>query len=466
MSSNARSKAPFVLLVNPWITDFAAFDLWAKPLGLLTLASLLREGGCGVAFLDCMDRLDPKTATNPAMIPGVEKKYGTGNYPKSAMTKPDVYLGIPRYYYRYGIHPGSFSEQARAFPRPDLIWVTSMMTYWYPGVQLTISLLREIFPDVPIWLGGIYARLCSAHAREKSGADEVVTLPVERLPAKIEAATGFTVKNRSRWGRFRDFPAPALDLLTHATYIPIMTSIGCPFQCPYCASPVLQPEWDRMTSDSIYRQIYEAIQRHGPSDFAFYDDALLPGGETSLKPALERLVGEGLEARFHAPNALHVRSLRREWCSLLYESGFTTIRMGLETSRADRQREWGGKVENEMFLCAVESLSTAGFKREQIGAYLLCGLPGQTPTEVAEAIEFVSRAGAQPYLAEYSPIPGTAMWAEACRLSRYDIENEPLFHNNTFFACRRPDFSYDDMQHLKAVALQARKTGADPRGAP
>ena len=34
-----RSKFPHILLVNPWIHDFAAYDFWAKPLGLLTLGA-------------------------------------------------------------------------------------------------------------------------------------------------------------------------------------------------------------------------------------------------------------------------------------------------------------------------------------------------------------------------------------------------------------------------------------------
>ena len=28
-------RRPRILLVNPWIHDFAAYDLWAKPLGLM-----------------------------------------------------------------------------------------------------------------------------------------------------------------------------------------------------------------------------------------------------------------------------------------------------------------------------------------------------------------------------------------------------------------------------------------------
>ena len=32
-----------ILLVNPWIYDFAAYDLWVKPLGLLYIGATAKE---------------------------------------------------------------------------------------------------------------------------------------------------------------------------------------------------------------------------------------------------------------------------------------------------------------------------------------------------------------------------------------------------------------------------------------
>ena len=45
-----------LLLINPWIYDFTAYDFWSKPLGLLYIGSILREQGYGVSYIDCMDR--------------------------------------------------------------------------------------------------------------------------------------------------------------------------------------------------------------------------------------------------------------------------------------------------------------------------------------------------------------------------------------------------------------------------
>jgi hypothetical protein len=39
------------------------------------------------------------------------------------------------------------------------------MTYWYPGVVEAIARVRARFGAVPVVLGGVYATLCTDHAR-------------------------------------------------------------------------------------------------------------------------------------------------------------------------------------------------------------------------------------------------------------------------------------------------------------
>jgi radical SAM superfamily enzyme YgiQ (UPF0313 family) len=452
-------KAPLVLLINPWVTDFAAHDLWAKPMGLLLLASLLREGGCGVAMIDCMDRRDLLTNSHPDILPGKDRKFGTGKYPRMRVPKPPPYQNFPRYFYRHGIHPESFRRKLSEIGKPDLVWITSVMTYWYPGIWESCRRVREVFPETPVWLGGIYARLCPAHANRHSGADRVITEDLRALPKIIDEATGFRVLNASAWNEFGLLPFPALDLLQPGLdYAPILTGLGCPYRCPYCASATLQPKRERLGAERILSEIERDHYELGISDFAFYDDALLLDAEYSLRPVLEKIAVSGPAVRFHCPNALHVRALSRDWCNLLYEAGFRTIRLGLETTLEDKSREWGGKVDTEMYLDVVANLRGAGFSKEEIGAYLLCGAPGQTPEEVAESVRIVRQSGVRPHIAEYSPIPGTPMWDRAVAISSFDIVSEPLYHNNTFFACRRPDFTYEDMVRLKA---EAKKTLED-----
>ena len=429
-------EAPRALLVNPWICDFAAYDLWAKPLGLLQIGALLRAGGWEVGYIDCLDRHDPETGQRDDVLPPTFQAFGTGKFPKVPLETPGPIAEVPRRYYRYGIHPDSLRRQLAEIPEPDLVLTTCMMTYWYPGVQQTIETIREVLPSVPIWLGGVYARLCPGHARRHSGADYVFT---DCLPAK----------------QLDSWPAPALDLIPHLQYAPLLTGLGCPYRCPYCASAVLQPETARRSAAKIFSEIEH--WHTSVSDFAFYDDALLVDARDSLAPVLHKVCERDLNVRFHTPNGLHVRPLTPEICRLLFDSGFETLRLGLETTVEDRQKSWGGKVDTDMYLSAVENLTAAGFSPEKIGVYLLCGLPEQSPAEVAAAVRVVARSGARPHLCEYSPVPGTPAFEAAMKISAFDLVNEPLTHNNSFFACRRPGFAYEDLVELKQMVRLARR---------
>lgn len=69
--------SPPVFCINPWIYDFAAYDYWSKPRGLLYLASFLRERGVTIDFLDCLDKWRPKLlGTSPPAYAEMESVSG------------------------------------------------------------------------------------------------------------------------------------------------------------------------------------------------------------------------------------------------------------------------------------------------------------------------------------------------------------------------------------------------------
>jgi hypothetical protein len=170
---------PHVLCVNPWIHDFAAFDFWLKPLGLLGLAALLRNAGIRVSFIDCLDRFHPKEPR-----PVKTAWDGRGPFRKTpihlAQALPAMDGPLPRIektFSRYGIKPEWFKTDLTSLDRPDLILVTSLMTYWASGAKETIAVIRSVYPDVPVVLGGKYPTLCRDHAQAHSGADLVDSRP-------------------------------------------------------------------------------------------------------------------------------------------------------------------------------------------------------------------------------------------------------------------------------------------------
>ena len=298
------TTAPPLLLINPWIYDFAAYDFFARPLGLLYLAGLLRAQGFTVNFLDCLGT--PHARTGP---------FGTGRYPKEILPPPPALAGITRRYGRYGITEAAFRERLARVPTPAAILVTSLMTYWHPGVAAAIRLAREHFPEVPVLLGGIYATLCPEHAQKHSGAHRVVAGPGEAVIAGIlKEVTGFSPPGPTfpDLNDLDSLPYPALDLLDHPSYIPILTSRGCPLDCTYCASRQLQPVYRRRQPLAVAAELIYWQDQLGLVDAAFYDDALLLAAPDHLLVILEELARRGRTFRFHTPNGLHARLITRE----------------------------------------------------------------------------------------------------------------------------------------------------------
>ena len=427
---------PHILLINPWITDFAAYDLWIKPLGLLNMAGLLRENGFRVTLIDCLD-LSIKT-----------KRYGDGKFFKTKIEKPLPLKSIPRHYSRYGIPEEIVLKRLSFIEETDLICVTSGMTFWYPGVFKLIEIIREFFKNVPIILGGIYATLCYEHAKKHSGVDIVFKGSGELEALKvISDLTSF--KLRTPNSELRTGLYPAFDLYPQLNYTCIATSKGCPFRCIYCASPFLSNGFVRRDPLKVVEEIEHWTTRYGVSNIAFYDDALLVEPSKHFIPIMKKVMEKGIHCNFHTPNAIHIREIDEEVAELLFRSGFKTIRLGFESSIEATQIETGAKVNNQEFQRAVKNLKRAGYSKEEIGVYIMAGLPGQRAGEVEESIAFVRETGARPMLVEYSPIPHTPLFEKAKKMSSFDLENEPLFHNNSIMPCQWDGFTLADYRRLK-----------------
>lgn len=435
--SSGKADPPRILGINPWIYDFAAYNVWSRPAGLLACLDMLSRSGCDTALIDLMDReLSDADWPEP-------KTTGKGRYPRTGLPRPFVLKDVPRQFSRYGL-PRQRAVQAlsQLYPLPDLILVTSLMTYWYPGVISVIKLIREQVPGVKICLGGVYATLCFDHA-VRLGADLVVSGPLER-PDNWSGVWKLLGKN----------PPP---LPEHAGMIPdtsyyhkpgfsiLMCSRGCPFKCPYCASSILYPKFDRADPEIISAHIKTEYER-GIRDFCFYDDALLINPEDLLYPVLEFIIENDLDLRLHAPNALHIRYLTPRTCTLLKKAGLCTIRLGLETT--DFRNRPDAKLLPEEWHKGVSNLLRAGFFKQDIVAYVLAGLPDQTEEEILASMSQCRKMGIRPELNYYSPIPGTPLFKKAVEFSSYPLE-EPLFHNNSIWPCIQGGFSWEKQKWWK-----------------
>jgi len=406
---------PRVLLVNPPIYDFSAYDFWLRPYGLLSAGGALRRAA-EVELFDYLDRRRPAAGGDAKLRCD---RWGRGEYPSRVIPKPPVFSDVPRRYRRFGWARSCFRRFLRERGPFDFALVQTMMTYWYPGVAEVIADLRALCPDAKIALGGPYATLCPAHAATL-GPDRVVSgapapafwawLGVEADPAAPPL-----------WERYAHLPVGVLKLTD-----------GCPFRCTYCCVPKVYGGFSARPRERVLAEL-EMLRRLGADQIAFYDDALLYRADDVLAPFLDEVIRRGLRADFHTPNALHARFVTAEAARRMVRAGFRTFHLGFESLSEAWQGATGGKVGGDDLARAVEHLRSAGAEPGGITAYLILGHPRADTRDLEASMRFANECGARVMLAEFSPIPGTPD-GEACR-TLVDMD-EPLGHNKTAFALR------------------------------
>lgn len=443
------SRPKNILLVNPWIFDFTAYDFWLRPLGLLSIASLLRNHkNIRLHLIDCLDRhhflLKKKLKT---------KSDGRGPFPKEEIIKPSVLSEVPRKFSRYGIPIPLFLQQLELIPVPDLVLITCTMTYWYPGVQLVVELIRKKFGRVPVVLGGIYATLMPEHARRASGADIIFEgLGESDFISLVKEILGDVLDPHERYGSFQDSPWPACDLLPDKDVLPVLTSRGCPFRCSFCASPLLFKDFEQRKISSVVSEIEYHYQEHGTRHFAFYDDALLLNKKDHIIPILKELSERKLPVSFHTPNGLHVREVDLELATLFREASFQSLFLSQESFDQKVLARASSKVSKGDLEIALAHLEGAGYRRRDINVYLMMGLPGQDVSAIKDSIRHVHRLGAVPSLAYFSPVPGTEEWQGLVNKGYLSQDADPLLHNKIAFIYLAGDISPRDFEEIKALA--------------
>jgi hypothetical protein len=402
---------PRILLVNPAIYDFSAYDFWLKPYGMLRVAGFLR-GKADFALFDYLLRSDPR-------IPQARyrsDRSGRGEFYSERSEKPSVFSNIRRRFKRFRFPRATFGEFLSRENPFDFAWVQTGMTYWYLGVREVIEDLRRFTPRTKIILGGVYATLCAKHARGL-GADRVIDgsdlSPLWKFCGLEPNETTLPL-----WDLYPRLEAGVLKLAD-----------GCPFRCTYCSVPQVHPKFHARPLDHSLAE-FDFLIRCGAKHVVFYDDALLFQSERILVPFLNQALKHSAQVNFHTPNALNARFITPNLARLMVNAGFKNVYLGFESSAYAWQRKTGGKVYSEELARAVERLLRAGANPQHLHAYIIAGHPTADEQRVEESIRFANKLGIRVMLSEFSPIPGTPD-GEYCR--RWIDLDEPLNHNKTAF---------------------------------
>lgn len=423
------------LVINPWVADFKLYDEWMHPIGLYFLISLLKYNGFEVFFFDCLQR--PAAARN--------KRHNVGNIDYREHKKPSLYRTVKRKFKLYGRSQESLELFLSVIPYPDIICFGSGMTYWYPGLVETVGVVSKIFPKALSIVGGISAKLIPQFLRSflpdsfifEGSLFDTSSLKNSKIPFFQDLET-------ARWDQSL---LHGLHCLTHAHHGPVLTSLGCPLSCTYCASRMLQKDFFPRNSLVIAQEIEYLQSRFDVKDFAFFDDALLYKPSRNFIPIMNLLMERKISARFHTPNGMHIQWLSPEVIALLLESGFCTLRFGYESGDKRYRFDTDEKASKKELETKIACVLKSGFAGTDVGVYVMAGLTGQTPGDVARDMEFVALQGVKVKPVFLSPVPLTPLFKRYA--GRFPLlETDPLFHNDSFFAAQLPGWDHDALQQI------------------
>lgn len=241
---------------------------------------------------------------------------------------------------------------------PDEIFITSLFTYAWEKVHLTVKYYKRRYPKVKLTLGGIYASLMPEHAK-KSGADEIFI-------GIYNEAENFM---------------PDYELIPEWDGSIIFSSRGCPKKCPFCAVPKLEPKF--VSKASIEHLIYPKHSRVILWDNNFLyskdqDAIFLELRESGKKVDFN----QGLDANFiTTKNAQYLRQLKISYIRLAYDH---------INERSQVKR-------------AIDRLIDAGFRGRDILIYTLYNY-NDTPNDFLERLKDMMEWGVASYPMRYTPL--------------------------------------------------------------
>lgn len=385
------------LLINPPIYDTQYWAYWAQPHGLLKIATWLRQKGyTHRRLIDCL-ATDEKRRVKSRLLYRVTR----GN-----TTKLLRGFGMSLDELRRHLQEHATGDEFR----PDEIWITSIMTYWWKSTHDVIRLICEVFGDATprILVGGIYPTLAPEHAdRELRRGTNLQDEDLVIVDGEIESEAA------NSWLDLSLYDDSIYS--TQPKYAIITGSRGCPFDCAYCAQLKLNHDNRKVRHrppEDIAAEIEQKQREFGIREFAFYEDNLLFNREDFLK-RLAEIRKRNLRIKIYAPEGIEPRLVEYELMSEMRNSGFKKIHLALETIENDIARKWNRRQATiEKFDQAVDVLKRVGFKvgSQEMNAFVIFGIPDEDLQAVVNTAVYASTKVGSVVPMLFTPVPGSGLY--------------------------------------------------------
>jgi radical SAM superfamily enzyme YgiQ (UPF0313 family) len=459
------------------------FATGTKPLGISSLAAVLKRAGNEFRLMDCtqfalgeglMDNqvgelsLDFKPSSNPERLPSRRRV----NFDQlCAIIEADI------------------SEFG-----PDVIGLSALTDDYPLGINI-LRRIRNTFSKVPFIAGGIHATVDPEGViREKSidaiclgEAEEAIVEFADRINQKksFEDVPNFWVKKedgtirknmvRSLQNKLDLLPFPDWTIWPEvAFYKPYMgyvykygdfeMSRGCPYTCSYCINVGLQQVYKltenptayhrEKSIDRVIAEVKWAMETHNIEFLKFWD-------ETFLLMSKKRLEEFHDKYRMHC-NIPYVIETTADSCTdwsvqILRETNCRSASLGMETGSPDLRKGVLNKpTNNRVYVDAFRRLKANGIRPV---SFNMLGLPGELKADVFSTINMNRICGTEAQsIGIFYPYKGTPIrrWIQDRGLMKEDYEYTQLQNGDfsTFTAGKASVLTFEDMDGEELLRIK------------
>ena len=400
-----------ILLVNPPFYRIISFYNRYFPLALTMLATAMKEAGHEVAVYDADLYSTPENfdySLLPEKYPVFINSLRDENHPVWTEVKKTI----------------------RDFC-PDLIGI-SIYTTFAASAFYTAEIAKEVFPGCPVVLGGPHATSKAEEVMQIApfvdfvikGAGEVPLLDLANFiqyeKGSLQSIAGLsfrrdgqvihnTVNNARKEISKISFPDRSL-LMNEKSYSSedmglIMTTIGCPYNCTFCASHI--KKISSRSVEDIIEELKLVKQKYGTTQFAFKDDSFTIN-KTRVYELCRQLISEKLNICWECNTRVNL--IDEQMLRLMKKAGCNYIKIGIESGDDKILAKINKGITSEQSRNAAKMLRKSGI---HWSAYFLIGLLGETKKDMYTTLDFMYEL--KPHLAllgVYESFPGTGMFDE------------------------------------------------------
>ena len=322
---------------------------------------------------------------------------------------------------------------------PDIIGLSALTATFNRCLKIATG-VKKLLPKTLIVLGGTHASLFPEDILKQSRAVDIVVIGegeetmLELIQAvendkNLKDVKGIAFRNENKviinqprppLQDLDKLPFPAWHLLPLDKYRPapqaykrlplatMVTSRGCPFQCSFCSHAVFGKIHRKRSPENVIQEIKYSYKKYSIREIAIFDDVF-----TLDKSWIVRfcnfLIAEKLdliwscESRVDLVDLVILKKMRQAGCWNIF--------YGLESGNQEILNKISKGITLEQIRKAVKWTHEVGM---EIRASFMLALPGETPKEAIETINFAKELNCKYTKFNItSPFPGTKLYSQA-----------------------------------------------------